>query len=82
MFCLFRFFFSRKNSDGVKNRTRTLIRSRKTVPKLYRTETLTDASHNPLVGDGGNQVRVRLGAGEALGLQHVVGILQGGRGGG
>lgn len=50
-----------------------------------RTETdkdggaLTDAAHNALVGDGGHEVWVLLGACVALGPEHAVGILWQGR---
>lgn len=37
---------------------------------------LTDASNNPPVWDGGNNVRVSFGASVFLRLQHVVGILK------
>lgn len=43
--------------------------------KCYKAE-LTDAAHNPLVCDGGNEVGVGLGAGVLLGLHHAVGILK------
>lgn len=36
---------------------------------------LTDATHDPLVCDGGNEVGVGLGAGVRLWSQHAVGIL-------
>lgn len=37
---------------------------------------LTDTSHNPLVGDGGNKVGVGLGTSVLLWLHHAVGILK------
>lgn len=40
---------------------------------------LTDAAHNALVGDGGHEVWVLLGACVALGPEHAVGILWQGR---
>lgn len=42
--------------------------------KSFKRE-LTDATHNPLVCDGGNEVGVDLGAAVPLWLHHVVGIL-------
>lgn len=41
---------------------------------------LTDATHNPLVCDGGNEVGVGLGASVLLWLHHAVGILIKGNG--
>lgn len=55
----------------------TKLHSVKSIGEKRRSfkRVLTDATHNPLVCDGGNKVGVGLGAGVLLWLQHVVGIL-------
>lgn len=57
--------------------TSAVIRWSITINSEFKDGLRTHTSHDPLVGDGGDQVGVCLGAGVALWLHHVVGVLEG-----